>query len=113
MAGWESKRHSARHAIVVKLVNPSAAAKVLVDTCIFYIFEKTIILYDICLDMHSCNNFQFITILAGNFDGIITCANLLLYLPIYFQRRQGHCGRHYVITPKVAIEVPRRKDRGD
>jgi allantoicase len=36
MAGWESKRHSARHALIVALSGPAKATKILVDTCILY-----------------------------------------------------------------------------
>eukprot|EP00026_Physarum_polycephalum_P010411 Phypoly_transcript_10574.p1 GENE.Phypoly_transcript_10574~~Phypoly_transcript_10574.p1 ORF type:complete len:364 (-),score=66.37 Phypoly_transcript_10574:66-1157(-) len=50
MAGWESKRHSARHALIVAIPGTATATKILVDTY-----------------MHCLNAFQFISIFAGNF----------------------------------------------
>ena len=67
MAGWESKRHSARHALILALNGPATATKILVDTCILYTptpHENKFIK----IDMHCLNAFQFISIFAGNFQ---------------------------------------------
>ncbi len=45
MNGWESRRHSARHAFGVALRKPSKAFKILIDTCILYVASSIVYCY--------------------------------------------------------------------